>query len=677
MLAAREFNQALRPDERPWAHISPVYVGRDTGRAFFAVTRRREGSGNGLPPGAYDGVINASMFLDRVNPTLAALATDPSDVISLVRSDGRLLARSAELASVPPDAATLGAGSPMTAAMARGEERATISRRSSVDGVERVAALRRVGVDWPVYAVAARARSAIVSGWRKAMAPQAALAMAATLLLLGLSHAVLRRERRLADANLDLERRVAERTQALAASEAKLRRAQDAAGAVAFEVSAVGLATDVPDVFRALYAIPPGRSVDYAAVLARVHPDDRARFEADHRQLARSGGRFRSEFRVVLPDGSVRWLLTSGEAEPGPPGAALPSRIVGVNIDVTARKAVEDALLESEHFLQLAQQAAGVAAWSWTVGTDRVTWSRSMFELLGLDPDTDTKAMTYDGFMAMVVAEDRDSLTRGLEACSRDGSASVEFRINRRTPCGGHEERWLLCRASVRDQGAGSRVMFGIDIDITERRRAEERQELLLREVDHRAKNALAVVKAALRLTPKEDARSFSDAIEGRIDALARAQSLLAETRWGGTDLRKLLEGSLAPFLIDGTDGPRALLDGPEVKLSGSATQSLSMAIHELATNATKYGALSCPSGQLAVTWHVAGGELRLLWRESGGPRIEAAPGKRGFGSRVVDSTIRNQLGGRAKWQWDADGLAVHLLVPVGRVLTREPATGL
>jgi PAS domain S-box-containing protein len=346
-------------------------------------------------------------------------------------------------------------------------------------------------------------------------------------------------------------------------------------------------------------------------------------------------------------------------------------------MDVTERKAVEAALLESESFLQLAQQAAGVAAWSWTIGTTRVNWSRSMFELLGLDPDGDAQAMTYEGFMAMVVPDDRDPLMRGLEACIRDGSVSVEFRVNRRRPGGGQEERWLLCRARTHDLGVGSRVMFGIDIDITERRRAEDRQELLLREVDHRAKNALAVVKAALRLTPKENAESFSHAVEGRIDALARAQSLLAETRWGGTDLRKLLEGSLAPFLIEGAGAPRAVLDGPDLTLSAAATQSLSMSIHELATNATKYGALSSPGGRLTVAWDVVAGELRVRWQETGGPTIHAPPRTRGFGSRVVDSTIRGQLGGRADWAWQADGLAVYLTVPVGRVLARESALDL
>jgi PAS domain-containing protein len=105
---------------------------------------------------------------------------------------------------------------------------------------------------------------------------------------------------------------------------------------------------------------------------------------------------------------------------------------VGVNIDVTERKAVEEALRESERFLQLAQQAAGVAAWSWKVGTTEVTWSQNMFGLLGLDPEADASAASYDGFMALVLPEDREPLLHGLETCRRDGTATVEFRVRRR-----------------------------------------------------------------------------------------------------------------------------------------------------------------------------------------------------------------------------------------------------
>jgi PAS domain S-box-containing protein len=205
--------------------------------------------------------------------------------------------------------------------------------------------------------------------------------------------------------------------------------------------------------------------------------------------------------------------------------------------------------------------------------------------------------------------------------------------------------------------------------DITERRAAEERQALLSREVDHRAKNALAVVQAALRLTRAADHDSFVRAVEGRVAALARAQTLLSEDRWRGADLRTLLASELAAFLAaPGRGGPRADLAGPVVTLPAGAAQPIAMAVHELATNAVKYGALSVAGGHVAVTWELGGSvppTLRLRWTESGGPTLEGPPARSGFGSRVLDATLRRQLGGSVRFDWPAEGLTCEIVVPL------------
>lgn len=211
--------------------------------------------------------------------------------------------------------------------------------------------------------------------------------------------------------------------------------------------------------------------------------------------------------------------------------------------------------------------------------------------------------------------------------------------------------------------------------DIRERKRAEERQQLLAREVDHRAKNALAVVQAAVRLTRAEDVPSYARALEGRIAALARAQTLLAQDRWAGADLREILRGELAPFL--GGDRQRVELDGPRVVLPPGAAQPLAMAVHELATNALKHGALSAEGGHLAVSWSQegqgAGRVLRLRWTETGGPPLRGEPGRRGFGTRVLDATIRRQLGGAVTTAWEAQGLACGIELPLARTPGADP----
>ncbi|GAA0584433.1 PAS domain S-box protein [Craurococcus roseus] len=215
--------------------------------------------------------------------------------------------------------------------------------------------------------------------------------------------------------------------------------------------------------------------------------------------------------------------------------------------------------------------------------------------------------------------------------------------------------------------------------DVTARREAEARRDLLAREVDHRAKNALAVVQAALRLTRADDVPGYVAAVEGRVGALARAQTLLAYDRWGGADLRELLQAELEPFLggdgagaSDQGAGPRVELAGPPVAVPAGAAQPLAMAMHELATNAVKHGALSAPAGRVSVSWRSGGdsstdGVLLLRWEEAGGPSVRGAPERRGFGSRVIEGTLSRQLRGTVRRAWEAGGLVCDIELPLPR----------
>ncbi|TPG46438.1 PAS domain S-box protein [Roseomonas nepalensis] len=224
-------------------------------------------------------------------------------------------------------------------------------------------------------------------------------------------------------------------------------------------------------------------------------------------------------------------------------------------------------------------------------------------------------------------------------------------------------ERWLEVIAFRLRSGRVAVLLR----DVTERHRAEERQVFLSREVDHRAKNALSVVQAALRLTRAPDLASYIHAIEGRVGALVRAQTLLADDRWAGADLRTLLRGELTAFLDKG-GGPRVSLRGPVIALPAGAAQPFAMAIHELATNAVKYGALSALDGQVVISWEVGPGPpdcLRLRWAEEGGPSVEGAPDRRGFGTRVLEGTVRGQLGGSILLTWQRSGLVCEIAMPL------------
>lgn len=237
---------------------------------------------------------------------------------------------------------------------------------------------------------------------------------------------------------------------------------------------------------------------------------------------------------------------------------------------------------------------------------------------------------------------------------------------------------WLRVSAgvSVRDAEGRPRRVVSVVQDVTGRRQAEEARTLLAREVDHRAKNVLAVVQAALRLTLKHDAATYARAIEGRVSALARAHTLLADAQWVGANLRSLAEAELKAFLSvsggDADNGPTVRLEGPAVILSPAATQPFSVVLHELATNATKHGALSVEGGHVKLAWMIddAAGQVRLCWTERGGPPVSGPPERRGFGSRFVEATVLDQLSGSIRRSWDSAGLICEIEVPVSRSLS-------
>jgi len=211
---------------------------------------------------------------------------------------------------------------------------------------------------------------------------------------------------------------------------------------------------------------------------------------------------------------------------------------------------------------------------------------------------------------------------------------------------------------------ADGNIVGGVNmlVDITNRKASQERIETLSREVNHRAKNMLAVIQSIVRLSTTDPHRAFADTLLGRITALGRAHSLLSENRWQGADLARLVEEELAPFRCGA--GARASAEGPHLALASSSAQPLSMALHELATNAAKYGALSVPEGRVSVRWsRETDGRVVLTWTETGGPAV-APPPKRNFGLNVINIVINSQLGGTAQFDWRPEGLVCTAEIP-------------
>jgi PAS domain S-box-containing protein len=460
-----------------------------------------------------------------------------------------------------------------------------------------------------------------------------------------------------------------------------LHRALEAAGMVAWEWSlAEGRIT--PAGALTLWGIEGGSGDD--DLLVAIHPDDRAavRRARDSAVAGEEGGGYRCEYRVVGPDGQARWIESRGRVERGPDGRAR--SIVGVSLDVTDRRRAEAALGEAEAARSAAVErerrrlqavVEGIAEAVVAVFPKEGVWLRNpawlpLHGFASFDelPGRDVAAFAHlfetrlpDG---SPVPHHDLPVTRVLRG---ETFSDVEVRLGRTDK---EHERWVSYNgAAVRDPDGSVALAILTMRDITARKEAEERQKLLLAELSHRVKNTLAVVQGIARqsLSGGRTAEEAREALATRLHALGRAHDLLTASGWRGASLRELAAAELAPYR------GRISIEGSELVLAPKAAQTLSLVLHELATNAAKYGALSAPAGMVEVGWSVArpagaeGPMLCLSWREQGGPAVTEPP-RRGFGRVLIEHAPVHDLGGRARLVFRPEGVQYGLEVPLPAV---------
>ena len=340
-------------------------------------------------------------------------------------------------------------------------------------------------------------------------------------------------------------------------------------------------------------------------------------------------------------------------------------QLEGLNVELEQRVAARTAeleastarLVESERRRSLALAASKMGSWDWDSTTGDCLWDEGQYRIFGADPEA--FAVTPENVKALLHPEDWPKLQLGLDRVMTEGKPfQAEFRVRR--PDG--KICWCSGTAAPSADAAGHILrVSGVTMDITDRKEAEEHQALLAREVDHRAKNALALVQSIVRLTRANNISNYTTAVEGRIKALSRAHTILSHSRWQGADLGNLVEEELAPYRTGESD--RVATRGPKVLLEPAAAQTLALALHELATNAAKYGALSSMSGGVVLTWELRPGSLIFDWSETGGPAA-TPPSTPGFGTRIITASIERQLGGTARFDWRPQGLQCTLTVP-------------
>jgi PAS domain S-box-containing protein len=311
-------------------------------------------------------------------------------------------------------------------------------------------------------------------------------------------------------------------------------------------------------------------------------------------------------------------------------------------------------LVQSEQGRSLALAAGQMGSWEWDIAANRGAWDEGQYRIFGVEPKN--FQISTDNIRKLLHPDDWEPLRQVVLRMARgERTQQVEFRVRRSNG----ELRWCTGTAAASVDGAGNVVRIsGVTIDVTERKEAEERQVLLAREVDHRARNALAIIQSIIRLTRAKSVDDYVATVEGRIKALALAHTLLSDSRWHGADLGTLVAEEFAPY----RSGNKIELKGPNVSLSPATAQGIALALHELATNAAKHGALSSLKGKVSLAWQLQSDVLTLHWVESGGPPIKT-PSARSFGLKVIKASIEQQLGGQATFDWNPRGLRCNLAI--------------
>ena len=342
-----------------------------------------------------------------------------------------------------------------------------------------------------------------------------------------------------------------------------------------------------------------------------------------------------------------------------------------LELQIAERKQAIDDLHESEVKTQLAIQTAGIGLWQWHVASGNILWDPTMFELYGISPTPDG-SVQYSDYINSVYPDDIEQQDAILQETVSNCSASTrEFRIRRRDD---GAVRFIRAVETGRAGPDGkTEWVVGTNLDITEQANRDSHVQLLMGEVNHRAKNLLAVVMSVAHHTRGADHAEFMRKFSDRVQSLAAGQDLLVEKEWKGVELDTLVRAQLSHFrdIIGG----RIVIGGARVHLSPSSVQTIGMAIHELTTNASKYGALSDDRGCITIAWQIGSGSASdhfvMTWIETDGPTVIPPKGS-GFGSTVTEKMVRLGLNGDVQRDFAPSGFSWRFECPLQNVAERK-----
>ena len=461
-------------------------------------------------------------------------------------------------------------------------------------------------------------------------------------------------------------------TVTMRANEERLRLAIEAAGIGTFAIDPqAGIARYSPEL-SSMLGVPSVSQARVEDAFARIHREDVARVRGLYEAAfdPEGNGRLDMEFRFVRPGGEVRWMAWSGRVHFNvQPSGRKPVRVVGTCVDITARKLAEARLrMAHDTFRHLVDRSPfGIFAVDADFRLIQVSdGAQKIFEnvrpRIGRDFAEVLRFIWPEPFATEAIGRFGHTLATGEPYHSR----SI---VERRADIGATETYdWKIERVTLPDGRPGVVCHF---YDLSERQRHEDHIKLLMREVNHRSKNMLSLIDAIAQQTTATSPDDFIQRFSERIQSLAASQDLLVEHDWKAVPLADLVHSQLSHFadLI----GARISLSGPPLSLRPAVAQSLGMALHELGTNAAKYGALSTGFGRVAITWNVyAEGptqpQFTLSWVEQGGPAVRA-PERSGYGSAVTSSMVEWSIGGKVSIDYAPAGLIWRLTCPVDNIV--------
>ena len=409
------------------------------------------------------------------------------------------------------------------------------------------------------------------------------------------------------------------------------------------------------DAMCAVYDLPrelaPRNSAEFFAL---VHPDDRAHASAVVMGAVTRGEPAEYEFRALLPDGRTRWIYDRSRVARGPDGR--PDYMIGACLDVTARKEADERLRLHSMLLETMGEGVSLAREDGTI----VYVNPAEERLFGYGPgELVGQHVTVQN--AYPPPENARRVAEVIAALREHGHWDGEWRNRKKDGA-----EFVTAASIVAVEIDGRPHWLCVQRDVTERKRAEEGQQLLINELNHRVKNTLATVQSLATQSARGAGSlpEFREAFVGRLLALSATHDLLTQGLWESAPLRRVLLAELRPYARE----EQVEIRGEDVELRPQQAVSLGLALHELATNAAKYGGLSSPDGKLEVEWEVRDGQdgplLSLRWREHSATPV-VPPTRRGFGSQLVERLVRHELGGALTMAFEATGLVCTIELPL------------